>query len=293
MKFVVMGTFGGVPADDLVLREVEVEQRVGPEPVVVEHVRRVVERRRAPRGQDVVPGGVALAPEGRAPGLVEPVERGVAPLEPLAEGDRAVVAVAGQVVAGVLVRDVPHRQARGGRGSARRARSVRARAISRKSGDDGHHDCRLPGHRVCPSRSTGRISGYAEESQGGGVAVAVARSTAMPFSWSRSMTSSSHSKVYSPLVGSSQDHEKTPERDEADAGLSHEAHVVVPDVREATARGCSRHRRRPGRWARHACEPVCSPRRWRVNTFEHKCTAVGRRGVCRVSDRCGTNLRVR
>ncbi len=88
-----------------------VEQRVGAEALVVEHVRRVVEGRRAARRQDLLPVGVALAPEGGAPRLVERLERVVAPAQPRAEVARALVAVAGQVVAGVLVGDVPHREA--------------------------------------------------------------------------------------------------------------------------------------------------------------------------------------
>ena len=74
----------------------------------------------------------------------------------------------------------------------------------------GHHACRLPGQRVWPSRSTGSVWGYAWENHGGGVAVAVARSTAMSAPAMRSMTSSSQPNSYSPFAGSSQDHEKTP-----------------------------------------------------------------------------------
>ncbi len=62
---------GGVPPDHLVLGTVELEQGVGAEPGVVEHVGGVVERRGAPRREDVVVGRVALAPERRSPGVVE------------------------------------------------------------------------------------------------------------------------------------------------------------------------------------------------------------------------------
>src|SRR6478672_3920463 len=71
---------------------------------------RVGERRRPPRRQYLLPVGVALTPERSSPGLVEGVEALVPQAEPDAERARAGVAVAGDVVAGVLVRDVPHRQ---------------------------------------------------------------------------------------------------------------------------------------------------------------------------------------
>ena len=57
---------------------------------------------------------------------------------------------------------------------------------------------------------TGSISGCRSTSQGGGDAVAVARSTATPFSCSSSSTRSSHPKSYSPGRSSSRAHAKTP-----------------------------------------------------------------------------------
>ena len=98
--------------EDGLLGAVEVEQRVRSEPGVVQLLGRVGECRRAPRRQDLLPLGVALAPERRPPGLVEGVEVGVACTCPPPERPRAGVAVTGQVVAGVLVGDVPKGQRR-------------------------------------------------------------------------------------------------------------------------------------------------------------------------------------
>ena len=127
---------GRVPPDDLLLGEVEVEEGVGPEAVEVEQVRRVPEARRRPRREQLVPVRVPLAPERRAPGLVEPVERHVPPLQPSPELGRAGVAVAGQVVARVLVRDVPQGQRRvvgvaGGQLVGEREREVAVEAARR------------------------------------------------------------------------------------------------------------------------------------------------------------------
>ena len=101
---------GGVLVQDRLLRAVEVEQGVGAEPRVVQLVRRVRKGGRAPRREDLLPVGVALAPERGAPGVVEVIQGGVAATQPAAEGGRAGVAVARQVVAGVLVGDVPQGQ---------------------------------------------------------------------------------------------------------------------------------------------------------------------------------------
>lgn len=67
-----------------------------------------------------------------------------------------------------------------------------------------------PGHTVSPEAVTGRISGWAVVSQGGGDAVAVARSTAMPPACSRSITSSSQVKSQSYRVGWMRAQEKIP-----------------------------------------------------------------------------------
>lgn len=86
------------------------EQLVGGEPAVVEHLARVVEGRGPPRREDLVERGVPLTPEGRPPGVVERVHVAVAARQPIPERRGAPVAVAGDVMAAVLVRDVPHRQ---------------------------------------------------------------------------------------------------------------------------------------------------------------------------------------
>lgn len=75
------------------------------------------------------------------------------------------------------------------------------RACSRKTGEVGRQCWRAPGHTVSPFAVTGRISGWAVVSQGGGEAVAVARSTPMPPACSRSMTSSSQPKSQVSRVG--------------------------------------------------------------------------------------------
>lgn len=93
-------------AQDVPLGLVQLEDRVVGEPVVVQHVRRVRERRRDARRQDLREVGVALAPERRGPRVVELVER-VAARQPLAERRGAGVAVATLHVARVLVADVP------------------------------------------------------------------------------------------------------------------------------------------------------------------------------------------
>src|SRR5205823_7247641 len=84
----------------------------GGEALVVELVRRIDERRRGARRVDLVPCVVALAPEGRPPGLVERRNGAVAPPEPGAKRRGGRVAIAGRDVAAVLIVDVPHRQRR-------------------------------------------------------------------------------------------------------------------------------------------------------------------------------------
>jgi len=56
----------------------------------------------------------------------------------------------------------------------------------------------------------GRISGCLAVSHGGGEAVAVARSTAIPAACRRSITSSNQAKFHSPSAGSRCAHEKMP-----------------------------------------------------------------------------------
>ena len=103
---------GGVLAHGRRLGAVEREQAVGGEPPVVEHVGGVGDRRRQPRREHLLQVGVPLRPERGAPRVVERVEPAVALVQPAPERGRAPVAVARQVVAGVLVGDVPHRQGR-------------------------------------------------------------------------------------------------------------------------------------------------------------------------------------
>ena len=74
----------------------------------------------------------------------------------------------------------------------------------------------------------GQDLGWAGENHGGGVAVAVARSTAMPLCANMSMISSSHPNSYSPLAGSSQVHENTPRVTNETPARSHQLDVLGP-----------------------------------------------------------------
>ena len=87
-----------------------VEQLVGREAAKVEPVRRVAVAGRPPWWLDLLPVVVVLAPERRAPRIVQRVERLVPLLQPAPERRRTGVAVAVGVVAAVLVVHVPHRQ---------------------------------------------------------------------------------------------------------------------------------------------------------------------------------------
>ena len=101
---------GREPVQDVALGAVVGEQLVGAEPLEVELLGRVGERGSDPRGQDLVEARVALGPERRAPGVVEPLDVGVAVRQPAAERLGAHVAVAQGVVAAQLVADVPERE---------------------------------------------------------------------------------------------------------------------------------------------------------------------------------------
>ncbi len=111
MKFVVIGSDGS-RADHLDLRPVAGEQLVAREPVEVEQLGRVAERRRGPRRHDLLERVVPLRPERRAPRPIELVDRAVLRREPLAERGRRHVAVAAAHVASVLVVHVPQLERR-------------------------------------------------------------------------------------------------------------------------------------------------------------------------------------
>ncbi len=102
----------GDPAEDVALGPVVPEELVGAEPGVVELLGRVGDGRPEPGREDLLEGGVVLAPEGRSPGVVEGGHVAVAVVQPAAEGLGGGVAVAVHVVAAQLVRDVPHREGR-------------------------------------------------------------------------------------------------------------------------------------------------------------------------------------
>ncbi len=210
------------------LGPVEVEQGVGAEPGVVEHVGGVVERRGAPRREDVVAGRVALAPERRAPGVVERVEGVVAALQPVAEGDGAGVAVAGQVVAGVLVGDVPHRQRRvvgvaGGQAVGQRQGEL---AVQRRRRAPGLAAARPQGVAVAVDREDlgvgrgepgRRRGGGRGEVDGDAVGVQQVHDLVEPLEGVLAL------RRLEPGPG------EDPEGHEADPRLAHQPHVVVPD----------------------------------------------------------------
>ncbi len=103
------GDVRGVSADDVALGDVALQEHVGGEAAEVQDLRGIAHVVRQTGRQDAVPGVVALAPEGGAPGGVEGVEGAVLLPQPPSEGGRGLVAV---VEGAVLVVDVPHRQGR-------------------------------------------------------------------------------------------------------------------------------------------------------------------------------------
>ena len=180
MKLVVTGCARAVRGEHGPLGAVAGEQLVGAEPGEVELLGRVGEGGGGARRLDLVPARVVLAPDRPAPGLVQPAELAVARPEPAPEGLRRPLAVAGGHVAAVLVADVPHGDGRVLRVAlAPSARPGRRRRRGRPGRSGSSAGARRGASRR-PSAVTGRISGWAATSQGGGDAVAVARSTRMP-----------------------------------------------------------------------------------------------------------------
>ncbi len=94
-------------AEQFGLGPVELEQLPGREALEVEDVGGVGDRRRRQGREDLVPGGVRLRPERGAPRRVEAVEVGVALAQPGAELGGGRRGVRAGVVAAVLVVDVP------------------------------------------------------------------------------------------------------------------------------------------------------------------------------------------
>ena len=76
----------------------------------IEVLRRVDLGRHAARGADFFPVAVVLAPEGRAPGCVQSIQRHITLSQPGAECGDGCVAKTFGVVAGVLIVHVPERQ---------------------------------------------------------------------------------------------------------------------------------------------------------------------------------------
>jgi hypothetical protein len=100
----------GDPAQDLLLRQVALEQGVVGEPGEVQLLGGVGEGRREPRWQHLVEAVVELGPERRRPGVVERLDVAVPLGQPAPEVGGRLVAPAHRGVAAVLVADVPHLQ---------------------------------------------------------------------------------------------------------------------------------------------------------------------------------------
>jgi len=237
MKFVVTGT-GREPVQDIPLGDVLGKERVGLETSVVQHLRGVAEGRGMPGRQDVLPVDVALAPERRAPRLVESLEVAVAVHQPVAERMGAGVAVAGCVVAAVLVRDVPHGQGRmvvvAGRhllgqpgrvtGEDRRAGTPRLPRSRPQPVTLAVHRQRLGMRMAEPARRGCRPR---REIDGDAGPLETPEDVVQPVELERAVLG------FQPGPGEDRD------ADEGDARSAHERDVLVPTPRAATARGCS------------------------------------------------------
>ncbi len=102
----------GEPVQDVALGAEVGEHGVAGEALEVELVARVPRGGGGPRRFDLRPGGVALAPEDGAPGLVQRLQGLVALPQPAPEVHGRLLAVAGGDRCAVLVEDVPQRQRR-------------------------------------------------------------------------------------------------------------------------------------------------------------------------------------
>ena len=219
----------GVPPDRVALEHEALEQRVGAEPLEVEPVRRVRHARRLPRGIDLVPGAVDLAPERRAPRGVERVERPVAPLEPGAEVRDGCLVVAVGDRSAVLVVHVPHHDGGVVRVPLGELLGDR-RAARRYSGLLGETMPREPNPSVTPSRVTGRACGYAFQNHAGGTVVGVPRSTSMPAPREQVEHLVEEREVVLALARLEQRPGEDADAHEVDAGLAHELDVLEPGL---------------------------------------------------------------
>ena len=208
------------------------------------------------RRQHLLEVVVALGPERRAPGVVEPRHVVVVPAaQPRAERRRADVAVAAGVVAAELVGHVPQRERRvvavalGHPG----AQLQGVLAVDRRAGAEGLAP-------AGPQRAP--VLGRPAASRGGGASATAAvrrwrwrgRRGSPPRAGRPSARRASRSPTR-PARAAASAHEKTAERDQVDAGLAHQARSSTWAVGAATARGCSRRRRR-ARAGKSACATV-------------------------------------
>lgn len=179
-----------VGADRVALLAVGGERLVGPVAAEVQGLAGVAVPLAGAGRQDLLPGGVALAPECRPPGLVEGVERAVAGAQPDPEGGRGVIAPA---EGRVLIVYVPQGE-----------RRMVAVAFGECAGDaPGGPAVGGGGEAVGVPAAVGQSDAVAADRQGvrvgqgepgGGEAVGVARSTATPFACRRSRWESSQPK---------------------------------------------------------------------------------------------------
>ena len=223
----------------------ELEQRVGGEAAVVEDEARVRGLGADPRGQDLRPVAVGLGPERGAPRAVEAVEVAVALLEPGAEGGGGVVAVAGAVV---LVADMPHREG----GVVRVALGEPGRHL-----DDGFLEDRRV-RAVFGARARVQGEAFGVDREGLGVGLGEPRRRGRGGGRQVGLDAACGEEVHDgvelrevplPRTGVDARPGEDVDGDDVDPGIAHEADVLRPTAhrvggRVATARGCSRRRRR-------------------------------------------------
>ena len=219
----------GHPLEHRALGQELVEQGVGGEPAVVQQLGGVARGRCLAGRQDVLEGGVALAPEAGAPRVVHRRDVAVPAPQPLPERGRAGVAVARRVVAAVLVRDVPHRQRRVvavalrhrlGEAHGVVAEDRRAGAVGLPPA--GPQSVAVAGHRqrvgVAVREPGRRRGGAGGQVDGDATLVQQVHDLVQP------------AQVEASGLGLERRPGEDPHRDEADAGLAHQRDVLRPHV---------------------------------------------------------------
>lgn len=213
---------------DVPLRaEVLAHRRVG-EPLVVEGLARVADRRGGARRVDVLEARVPLAPEGGAPGLVDGVDRAVRRPQPAAEVGGAGVAVAGGDGDAVLVVHVPHGQRRvaavalgEARGDGRRGRAVvRVAVADRATGAE------LVAHALGGDRQGVGMAAVEPDRRRHGRGAEVDADAVLVQQIDHPVEPA---EVVLPRRGFEEGPGEDPDADHGDAGLPHQPDVVLPD----------------------------------------------------------------